>query len=179
MRSLRRWVAAVAALITAVCPIAVAPVMGLSAALALSSCTNGGTNADLVRVSTYANAIASGLKNVLPQLASVTGVSAGIMEKVSADVADIQAVAATLQTTSTANAAQPMVSRIEGDVSAVLGALAGIPLPSPIGQVIAAVNVLLPVIETIVGVVVPSGAANKAAAAHMTEAQALAVLGAR
>lgn len=146
------------------------------ATVGLAGCTNGGTNADLIKVASYANAIATGLKNVLPQLGSITGISAGIMGKVGQDVADIQTLAVALQTTASTNAALPMVQRIEAIVADILTALGGLPLPAPVSTVIAAINVLLPIMETIVGIVLPAGAASRAAAAKMTEAQAVAVL---
>jgi len=68
--------------------------------------------------------------------------------------------------------AQPVVSRVEADVNAVIAVLAGLPLPAPLPTVLEAASVLLPIIEAAVGMTTLVGITP----ATMTPRQARAAL---
>lgn len=116
-----------------------------------------------------AGLIATGLAGALKQLAAAS-FSAPILVKATTAVADIQAAVAALASAASATAAQPLVQRIGADVNAVVGVLAGLPLPAPVSTALTAASVLLPVIEAAVGIVVSAVAPHAQSA--MTPAQA-------
>lgn len=112
---------------------------------------------------------AQSLSAVIPQLTA-----AGVVVPVKATdaLADLHNVAALIAATDSVGAAQPLVIRVEQDVNAFVGAMAGMPLPPPIPTVLQAAVVLLPIIESEVNLVVPA----KAAPSGMSPAQARLVL---
>lgn len=104
--------------------------------------------------------ISSAFAAVVPQLSAVPGVTPAVTQAVNNAVADLQAVAGAIATADTAAAAKPLVVRVEANVNAVVAVLAGLPLPAPISSVLHAASILLPIIETAVGIIVPAGAAS-------------------
>lgn len=103
--------------------------------------------------------IASGLANVLPSLGSIQGIPTAVVASAGDYVVKIQAVAGQLANVTTATDAQPFIKQLEALVNALVAAVtpfvAGIPT---VGPVFAAANVLLPIVETAVGLLVPAQA---------------------
>jgi hypothetical protein len=124
--------------------------------------------------------VASGLDGALSGLAglNIKGLTPDKVQKVQAAIADLKTAATALAQASSAGAAQPIVQQVEGDVNAIVTALAGITWPpeqKTIATALDAAQVLLPVIESAVGMVLPPAAAPKAAAA-LSPDQARAIL---
>ena len=120
--------------------------------------------------------IAAAFQSSLPQFSSVTGIDASKMGVIGTAVADLQKVAAAFSGADNATA-QTLVGRIEADVNAVVGVAAALPLiPPPINMILMAATVLLPVIETAIGMVVKPQVALRASAAQMSPDQARLIL---
>jgi hypothetical protein len=97
-------------------------------------------------VASDAALIASGLAGAFKNIPAVPS-------NVPAALADLATAAQALDAADTASAARPLVERIITDVAAVVTATAGMPLPAPIAEALAAAQVLLPVIEAAVGMI--------------------------
>ena len=95
---------------------------------------------------------------LIPQLVSlnIPGVTPAIVATVSDAVAGAQSVAQALKGVLTQAAAQTLVKKLETYVNAVVTALAGLPLPGVLSTIVQAAAVLLPVIETTIGLFVAS-----------------------
>jgi hypothetical protein len=115
--------------------------------------------------------IAAGLAGALPALGATGAVPAALVAKVGGWVATIQQVAGQVVNGMPQASAQPLVKQIEGLVNDIVMALAGVPLPPPFGPALAAAAVLLPVIETAIGLAVPGAARMTAAAMSPDEAR--------
>ena len=147
----------------------------IAPAALLAGCATGQTASQVTaQVLTDINLEASGLANALPLLTAAKGIPAAIVAKAQAIIARIQVAAASMSAQVTSAQAQATVTQIETDVNAVVGLLAGMPLPPAISGVLQAAVVLLPLIEAGVGLAVPVGAAPSA----MSAAQARMVLAA-
>jgi hypothetical protein len=149
------------------------------AAAALAGCSASQLAASLPQYAEDAQTIAAGLQASLVQLQSVPGIPAASLAQVSAAIADMQKMAAAISAASTASAALPSVQQLEADVNAVASTLASFSaiMPPQIGIAVQAAAVLLPVIETGVGLVVNAVTAPApATAAAMTPDQARLVL---
>lgn len=118
------------------------------------------------------NLIATAFAAVLPSFASIPGISAPTTASINQAIGDLQVVATAIVSAATTAAAQPVVRRVEVDVNAIIAVLAGLPLPAPISTVLEAALVLLPVIETAVGMTTLVGITP----ATMTATQARTVL---
>lgn len=120
-----------------------------------------------------AKVIAGGLKGVLAQLGAlnVPGLTPAILAVVGTAVDGTIKVAGDLEAVTSLAAAQPLVEKIGTYVQTVVGALATLPLPERVTTGLRAAAILLPVIETAVGLV-----ANSAADPGMSPDQARAVL---
>lgn len=148
------------------------------APIALAGCAElrGGSlpSAKLAQVLSDVRDIASGLVGVLPSLGSIQGIPASVVATAGDYIVKIKDVSGQLASVTTASAAQPLVKQLESLVNALLAAVtpfvAGIPT---VGAIFAAANVLLPVIETAVGLIVP---AQAPAMAGMTPAEARLIL---
>lgn len=143
----------------------------------LASCSLAGLtpNQALQQVALDAQTIAASYKAMLPQLATIEKIPAATVAKVGQYIADIQAIAASLAIATTTSAALPSVQQLEADLNAIVAALAGLPLPPAIGLALQAAAILLPVIETSVGLVAtppPPAIAAKLKAQPMTTDQA-------
>lgn len=145
------------------------------APIALAGCATltGRTAATIAaQVVSDAQTIATGLSGVLPALTALRTIPAATASSVSTLLSEAIGVAKSISSGMTASAAQPLVKQIEGDVNAAVQALAVLPLPPSIESVLLAAQVLLPVVESAVGLAVPAGAVK----GGMTPAQARAVL---
>lgn len=130
-----------------------------------------------------ASLIATGLKGALANLGAlnIPGLTADKVMTIGLAVAGLQTVATSLLMATTTAVAQPLVQQIETDLNAIVGALAGLPLPPPISTALQAAAILLPVIETAIGMVLPptapaTPAARLAASVTMTADQARLIL---
>lgn len=143
-----------------------APLAMVSAPILLAGCATGQTPSQVTaQVLTDINLEASGLANALPLM---TTLPAATKTQAAALIAKVQAAAATMSAAVSKAAAQATVTQIETDVNALVGLLAGMPLPPQVSGVLQAAVVLLPIIEAGVGMAVPVGAAPGA----MSPAQA-------
>jgi len=108
--------------------------------------------------------IASGLVGALPSLGTAAGIPAATVAAVGAGIAKLQTVADAIGQAASNVDAQPLVQQLETLLNAAVGSLAGMALPAPFGPALTAATVLLPVIESLVGLVI----APKAAASAMS-----------
>ena len=154
-------------------------VSGVSgAALLLAGCDLNGA---LSAAATDAQTIAAGLSGAMASLSSlnIPGLTPATVTKVQTAIAAIVTVSKSLSGATSTNSAQPLVQQLEGDVNAVVDALAGLSLPAEISLPLQAAAVLLPVIESAVGLAVSqisSATSAKAKASPMTADQARALL---
>jgi hypothetical protein len=108
---------------------------------------------------------------------SELGASPATVSTIQGDLADLNTEASALNTSLTTTAAQPIVTKIEGDLNAVVAATATISnLPTSLEMKLEAAEVLLPIIEVGVNLATPTAGA---AMNQMTPAQALAILRAK
>lgn len=144
----------------------------------LASCAGKSPSSTLAQVITDVGTIAAGLAGVLPSLAKVTGISQETINNINVWIADLQKAGTAIVSATTVAAAQPIVQQVETDVNAIVAALSGLPLPSAIETVVLAASILLPVIETAVGLALPPSAptARMAASSTMSVDQARLVL---
>lgn len=148
---------------------------GAALFIVLAGCSTTSTPTAVQTAAADVGDIASGLAAIVPQLGSVTGLSAANQQTIETAVDDLQSAATALQSASSITAAQPLVERVEADVNAVVDALAGMSLPGTIGEVVDAAAVLLPVIETAVNLVAASTTPT-ASDVTMTPGQAILIL---
>lgn len=116
--------------------------------------------------------IGNALSASLPALAVVSGLSASAVSSIQAAIGQIGTIGQQIVAGMTVAQGQPLVQQIETDFGTVLGIVSGLPLPGGISQVIAAVQILLPVVEAAVGMAVAAGAP----AGAMTPAKARLIL---
>ena len=105
-------------------------------------------------------------------IGGMTGIPAATASSATTLLAEAIGVAKSISASLTATAAQPLVRQVEADVNAAIQALASLSLPKSVSAVLQAAQVLLPVIETAVGLMVPAAATPNA----MSPAQARAIL---
>lgn len=137
------------------------------ALLALAGCSSMARSGLAKQVVDDVAAIAGGLQAVLGPLSTIVGISPSTLATVSNLVSGITAVAQQVSAATTTSAAQPLVQQIEADVNAVVAALASLPLPPQISMALMAAQVLLPLIEAAVNLVI-TPAPPKAVASGMT-----------
>lgn len=117
---------------------------------ALAACA-GQTAAQVsAQVVTDLNNAITSLSNAIPAItkASPTLIPAGTQTQIMAYLADAQGVISALSTSMTATAAAPVIQKAEGDLNAVLAALAMVPLiPPPYSMIIAAAAMVAPMVE--------------------------------
>lgn len=132
----------------------------------------------LATVAADTNTIALGLKGVLAQLGTlnIPGLTTSVMATVGTAISSLQSVAAAIAGTTTTAAAQPLVQKIESYVNTVVGALALLPLPPPISTALEAAAILLPLIETAVGLATNSVMRPRGVMPGMTPDQARLIL---
>lgn len=135
--------------------------LALLGATALAGCVTSAPSA--AAWAQDASVLAQGLSNIVPQLAGMTGVPADVASKAQAALSAAAALARQLSGVTTAAQGQSEVQVIEGYVNTALSALQPYYslLPAPLGTALTAVTLLLPFIETAVGMI----AANVSASA--------------
>jgi hypothetical protein len=148
-------------------------------ALLLAACQTAPTPA---QVATDAAALAKGVNQIAGELANLHDLSPQLAATIEEASADAAAAASALAQAEAQGAEQTLALRIAGDVNAVVGALAALPnLPQPVGEVLNAAQVLLPVFEAEAGIApapTPTPAASAAAplAAPMSADEARRIL---
>lgn len=132
-------------------------VVSSGAMLALAACAgspNAGTTP--AQIIADANGLIVSLGQVVNILANQPGVlSADVIARSQALLAQAGTVASSLATTVSANVAAPVLAQIESALNTVLGSLGGILLPPPYGTIVAAAAALLPVIGAYVAQYLP------------------------
>lgn len=126
-------------------------------ALVLAGCNGTTGNQAVSQVATDVATIATGLQGSLTALGSNTLVAGPTLAKFGNYVADLRSLAAELATAASGSAQQPLVQQVSADINAIIGVLATLPpgvIPPQVQLGLQAALVLLPVIETAVGLVV-------------------------
>ena len=140
------------------------------AAFLLAACVNGAVS--LPTVATDADNIATGLAAAAKDLRDANVLSAAQLVQLDDALSAVQAAAAAVAQATSASAAQPEVEQLAAAVNAMVAAISEVPtLPAPVPEILAAANVMLPVLESAVGLPVPA-----AASAAMTPSEAERVL---
>jgi len=96
--------------------------------------------------------IDNGLTALSPLL-TTSGVPAATLATVQADLVTADTFAKAAETATTTAAAQQPVQQAETYLNTALGLVSGLPLPPKVAGIVTALNVLMPVIETAVGIV--------------------------
>lgn len=123
-------------------------------ALALAACSTGLTAAQIAaQTVTDAKLLANGFSGVLAGLQTLHDIPAASATIVTSALSSALAIAQSISSSMTTAAAQPLVTQIETDFSAALSALSVVTLPTPISGIIAAIQVVLPLVETAVGLI--------------------------
>jgi len=139
------------------------PIIALAGAFALAGCSSSTTGTvPLVTLQTVANDVsllATGLNNALSQPSVVALIPPTIEPNIKVALDDLTSLASTIAASTSAGATKASVTTVENDVNTIVAALAGLPLPPPTPTILTAAEVLLPVIEAAVGLVVPPSAA--------------------
>lgn len=124
--------------------IAAASVVGIAGCATGNPVTPASVANDIVLLSNSAQSALAQVKAVPVPAAVVTA------------IADLKVVAQAIASADTVNAAQPLVLRVENDLNAVVAA--GAAVPGPIQVWLADAEILLPVIEAAVNMIVPASA---------------------
>lgn len=126
-------------------------------ALAMEGCQSGVlTSANLQKVIDDFNTIADGVAAILPTLGTINGIGSGTVALVGKIIAGVEKVAGAVSSTLTETAAAPLVTKLETGVGNVIAALKGVSLPGIISTILRDAEMLLPVLKTAVGLVVPA-----------------------
>lgn len=127
--------------------------------------------------------IANGLASILPQLGTFLG--GGALATATTGINTIISIAKALQSALTTTSAEPLLLQMEAALNSVVGVFAGMNLPNPIGSVLTAASVLLPFIESLIGMnfppspPAPAGRWMWAVRARVTESNGMSVPSAR
>ena len=130
---------------------------GACAALALAACSTAQAQKIEAQAVADLGLVATGLETFSPLLAAIPGAPAGAITDAEAIIAEISAAAATVTSTTTEVAAQPIVSQIEGYFNSLLSIVSGISLPASAAKYLTAAKTLLPLIEAAVGLAIAVG----------------------
>lgn len=119
---------------------------------ALAAC---GTTTTVAAWASDASALATGLGNLLPQFSSITGLPTSASAAASTALAAAAALAKQLASTATSVTGASLLSQIEGYVNTAFQALSPFfsLLPAPFSTALTAINLLLPFVETALGMV--------------------------
>lgn len=150
----------------------------------LAACGGTTVDASVVQVATDVQNIALSLQDAVNELKTMTvpGLTTQDMTNIASDLGYIQSLASQISAAATTTAQQPLVAKIAGYINSVLSVLipilAAIPAAQGVAAGLAAVQVVLPVIFSLVGLVFPSTASapRAALAPAMTIAQARVIL---
>lgn len=123
---------------------------------ALMACAGQTVPQALQQAASDASLIANGLAAVMPQLSPL--VSASTLATAQGWLTKLQSAASQLAGIPTTTGAVPLVQQIEQGVNAIVGIAAPLLAATPAGPILTAATVLLPVLETAVGLFVPPAA---------------------
>lgn len=135
--------------------------LGTTALVGCSTTTGpDSTLLDLInKVTTVVSAIANTL---LPVIGSIAGVPPNVIAYIGDAVSKMKDLVQQLVAIATMDAAKPLVKQIMDYVSAVLATLSGFALPGGISSVLADIQLVLPIIFAIIGMVIPMAARSSA-----------------
>lgn len=150
-----------------------------AAAVPLAACSSAQPDPNLTQAVADVNALSAGLSGMLAGLSAsgVSGLTPDVLATVNGAIANLKTAAAAIAKTATAVAAQPVVQQVEGYVNTVVSVLGALPLPPPISTILEAASVLLPIIETTVGLLAPTAGMRMKAAAMTPDQARLILLG--
>lgn len=126
----------------------------------MAACTTGQIQTVEAQALSDLSLVSSGIQAFGPLFSATTGVSATAVAAAEAIISDITAAAATISSATTDTAAQPVVTKIEGYVTALLSIAGQYTLPANVSAILVAAKALLPVIEAAVGIVIAAAPAN-------------------
>lgn len=134
--------------------------LGSAAALPLlAACQGAAAPTNLSQALADLSTLASGLSGVLPSLSSIAGIPADVLKRAQTIIPQISQVAGSVSGAASASALQSPVKQIETLVNSLVSAVTPFVAAVPtVGPIFAAASVLLPVIETAIGMVVPPSA---------------------
>lgn len=150
-----------------------------AATLALAGCAAGGPTIDIATAAKDIGTIAGGLGGEVTELGAlgIAGFTPAAAAAVNGYIADLQQLATSVGAASSTSQAQSGVQQAESIANAAIGVLAVIPgLPPALSLGLQAVAVLLPEIETAVGLLINKASARRAKASALTPDQARLVL---
>jgi hypothetical protein len=147
-----------------------------AAGLALAGCA-GGVSANVQKAAGVVATMASALAGIEAAIVNAAGINSPLAKQIAGYIADIQSLATTLASASTSNAGS-VVQQVETVVNALVSAAANLPLPPPIPEILMAAGAVLPTIEALVGLLIPTAPPARVAGAPaaMTPDQALLIL---
>lgn len=133
-------------------------IAALAMLASVTACTNSSQvdNRAVAVVAQDVAIIANGLKGALPALAVAAKIPAENMASINQAITSLETLSSVVASAASTTQALPAIQQVETDVNAIVAALVGIPgLPTNVTLALAAAQVLLPVIETSVGMIVP------------------------
>lgn len=123
---------------------------------AVAGCATAGQWLDptLAQVVADVKTVAAGVQAILPNVASLAGISQDVVNTVTGIINDVVGVASQVAGAATEAAAKPLVQKLASYISALAAAVGAIPgLPPMVQMVIAAAEVLVPAIAQVLGIV--------------------------
>ncbi len=117
-------------------------------------------NKNLAQIISDVSLIANGIGSILPQLSSLVGLSDAARSTIQDAIAGIKLVADQVKGIASTADGQPLIQRLETYLNAIVSALAMLPLPPQISVILQAATVLLPIIETLVGLLIKPSASR-------------------
>jgi hypothetical protein len=95
--------------------------------------------------------IANGVSSLLPTIGSIAGLSDTVKSTIQLAIDGIREVANQIKGVTSTAAGQPWIQKLETYLNAIVSALSMLPLPPQVSVILQAATVLLPILETIVG----------------------------
>ena len=135
--------------------------------LGLAGCAGLTAQQVAQKVVTDVELIANGFAKALPAL-TLPSQYASAVARLAVYMKEVVTISSGISASLTKTAAQPVVAQIIQDINAALGVAAALPLPPPIQQLLVAASILVPVLESGVGLPVTVSASRSS----MTPAQA-------
>lgn len=153
----------------------------------LAACSGTSTNTAVAQAASIVSTIAAGLAGAAPSIELLMGASSTNATKVANAIADMQAVSKSLSAAASTTAAQPLVSEMETDINAVLAVAATVPecgtpnapalcLPQDVELSLQAAEVLVPTVETVIGMTVTPAASARAKTLPISQNEAILIL---
>jgi hypothetical protein len=146
--------------------------LGSTVVLSIGSCTT--FNSNVSQAADDLSSIAAGFAGALSAGGlSGLGIPADMIAQIGVWVSQLQTAAQSVKSAMTVSGAQDGVKQAEVLINAIVATLAKFPLPPPIPAVLTAATILLPVIETALGMIIqPAPQMGKNVSVPMTNAEA-------